>query len=272
MSSVVATRLRYGSILVAVVTGLFWSDRHLLEGVPSAIVISVLALAAQAEFYMMARSDGRAPSMPLGLGMGAIWLLATAMGEASADLLAGLIMALLLISVLGRKPDGASDRLGITLLGFLAVPFLLAQLIALRELPEGWAWLIFVVAVAKTGDSMAFFVGSAFGKHKLIPEVSPNKSWEGAFASLGGAALAGWIVASTCFDVAPDWQLWLPAALVANIGAQFGDLSESLLKRSFRTKDSAGLLPAFGGTFDLVDSFLLAAPALHLYLVQFATT
>lgn len=270
MNKVVATRLRYGSILVAVVTALFWSDLHLWEGGPSALVVSLLALAAQAEFYMMAKGDGREPSLPLGLGMGGVWLAATAFGYASPELLVGLIMALLLVAVLGRKPEGASDRLGITMLGFLAVPFLLSQLIALRGMPDGWAWLIFVVAVSKTGDSAAFFVGSFFGKHKLIPEVSPNKSWEGAFASLGGAALAGWIVAITCFDISPAWTLWLPAAVVANLGAQFGDLSESLLKRSFRTKDSGGLLPAFGGTFDLVDSFLLAAPALHLYLVQFA--
>jgi phosphatidate cytidylyltransferase len=270
MSSVVATRLRYGSVLVAVVTGLFWADLHLWEGGPSALIVSVLALAAQAEFYMMARGDGRQPAVPLGLGMGAIWLAGVAFGFASAELLVGLVMALLLVFVLARRPDGASDRLGITLLGFLAVPFLLSELIALRALADGWAWLIFVVAVSKTGDSMAFFVGSAFGKHKLIPEVSPNKSWEGAFASVGGAILAGAIVSGTCFEVAPSWTLWLPAAMVANLGAQFGDLSESLLKRSFRTKDSAGILPAFGGTFDLVDSFLLAAPALHLYLVQFA--
>ncbi len=270
MNKVVATRLRYGSILVAVVTALFWSDLHLWKGGPSALVVSLLALAAQAEFYMMARGDGRQPSLPLGLGMGGVWLGAMAFGYASPELLVGLIMALLLVSVLGRKPEGASDRLGITLLGFLAVPFLLAQLIALRDLPDGWAWLIFVVAVSKTGDSAAFFIGSFFGKHKLIPEVSPNKSWEGAFASLGGAALAGWIVAISCFEIAPAWTLWLPAAVVANLGAQFGDLSESLLKRSFRSKDSGGLLPAFGGTFDLVDSFLLAAPALHLFLVQSA--
>lgn len=267
MSSVLATRLRYGSVLVGIVVALFWADLHLWPTGPSTLIIALLALAAQAEFYGMARADGRSPSLLWGLGLGALWLAGSAFGFADGNLIATALMAYLLVSVLGRKPEGASDRLGITLLGFLAIPFLLSHMIGLRALPDGWAWLIFVVAVAKAGDSMAFFVGSTMGKHKLIREVSPNKSWEGAVASVLGAILAAAIVAGTCFESAPSWTLWLPAALVANVGAQFGDLSESLLKRSFRTKDSAGLLPAFGGTFDLVDSFLLAAPALHLYLL-----
>lgn len=266
--SVLRTRLTYGSVLVAVVTGLFWADRHLWEAVPSSVVVILLALAAQAEFYMMARADGRQPLRSAGLVLAAGWLFATAgwLDVDRAALLALLLGATLVAGVLGRRPDGAVDRLGVTLVGFLAVPFLLAHLIELRALADGWAWLIFVVAVAKTGDSMAFFVGSRFGRHKLIPEVSPNKSWEGALASVAGAVAAGAVVAATCFEQPPDWPLWLSAALVANVGAQFGDLAESLLKRSFRTKDSASLLPAFGGTFDLVDSFLLAAPALNLFL------
>ena len=198
--------------------------------------------------------------------MGCLWMVGVALKWPMEHFLAISVAALLVLDVLGQRVKRAPRRLGSTLLGFLAVPFLLSYLIHIRNEPEGWAWLIFVVAVAKAGDSSAFFVGSAMGRHKLIPEVSPNKSWEGAIASVVGGVIAGAIVAHTAFDVTPEIAVFIPAALLTNLGAQFGDLSESLLKRGFRTKDSATLLPAFGGMFDLVDSFLLAAPALFVLL------
>ncbi|HJM40504.1 MAG TPA: phosphatidate cytidylyltransferase, partial [Planctomycetota bacterium] len=148
----------------------------------------------------------------------------------------------------------------------LLVPFLMGYALEIRALDEGWAWLVFLVAVAKTGDSTAFFIGRSFGKHKLAPNVSPNKSWEGAVGSLLGSFLAAWIVTQTAFSATPDPQVWILAAIVVNLGAQFGDLSESLFKRGCEVKDSATLIPVMGGAFDMVDSFLVAAPALRIYL------
>lgn len=266
MSSVLRTRLTYGSLLVAAVTGLFWLDKELFPTIPSTVVIILLALAAQLELYLMARDDGHQPAIGLGMLMGGVWMVGVALQWPLEHFLAISVAALLVVDVLSQRVTRAPRRLGSTLLGFLAVPFLLSYLILIRNSPDGWSWLIFVVAVAKAGDSCAFFVGSAIGRHKLIPEVSPNKSWEGAFASVVGGVIAGAIVANTAFPIAPDPVTYLSAAVLTNIGAQFGDLSESLLKRGFRTKDSATLLPAFGGMFDLVDSFLLAAPALFVLL------
>ncbi len=262
MSSVLRTRLTYGSLLVTAVAGLFWLDKELFPAIPSTVVAILLALAAQFEFYLMARDDGHQPAIGVGLLMGAGWMLGIALDWPLQHFLAISVAVLLVLGVLAQRVQRSPQRLGSTLLGFLAVPFLLSYLIQIRALDDGWAWLVFVVAVSKTGDSCAFFVGSAMGKHKLIPEVSPNKSWEGAIASVVGGVAAGSIVAHTAFDVVPALTTFIPAAIITNIGAQFGDLSESLLKRGFRTKDSATLLPAFGGMFDLVDSFLLAAPAL----------
>jgi len=170
------------------------------------------------------------------------------------------------VGVLGGKPKGAPSRIGGTLLGVLLVPFLMGYALEIRALDEGWAWLVFLVAVAKTGDSTAFFIGRSFGKHKLAPNVSPNKSWEGAVGSLLGSFLAAWIVTQTAFSATPDPQVWILAAIVVNLGAQFGDLSESLFKRGCEVKDSATLIPVMGGAFDMVDSFLVAAPALRIYL------
>ncbi len=283
---VLATRLRYGSLAVLLVVGVFYLDKTILPHLTAGLVLSIFALGAQFEFYGMLgsyQSGSKAPMVKLGLLAGATYLLSRLLPAINSTInhtpiqtgqpwfdggaiLAGLCVLILVIGVLGRKPAGAPARIGGTLLGILAVPFLLGYAIELRYLDDGWAWLVFLVAVAKSGDSMAFFVGRYLGKHKLIPEVSPNKTWEGAIASLGGAILAAWLVVNCAFDVAPSLSTWLVAAVVVNIGAQFGDLCESLLKRGCEVKDSSTLIPVMGGAFDLVDSFLCAAPVLRVYL------
>ncbi len=287
--SVLATRLRYGSLAVALVVFVFWADASAFPYLTAGLILALLALAAQFEFYGMLRSAGLQPSVGLGLLAGAYYL-ATRIAPAvewwwegaeglpapreSFDAgahLAAAVVALLVVGVLQRRPEGAPQRIGSTLVGVLLVPFLLGYGIEIRYLDRGWAWLVFLVAVAKSGDSMAFFVGKGLGRHKLIEEVSPNKTWEGAAGSVVGSLLAAWVVAATAFEGALEPSLWVPAALVVNLGAQFGDLGESLLKRGCRVKDSARLIPVMGGTFDLVDSFLVAAPALRLYLAAVAS-
>jgi phosphatidate cytidylyltransferase len=262
-------RLGYGTVLVAVVIGLFWLDRgaagpHLTIG-----VLTALTLLALIECCRMLDAAGLRPQAPAAFALGLATLAGAAFGW-HWSLTAALPLGLYFVyEVLRREPQGAALRMGGTLLAWALVPLMLAQAVALRAAaPHGWAWLIFLVAVCKAGDSGAYLIGTAFGRHKMIPAVSPNKSWEGAAASLACGALAGWAVAATAFPegAAPALALWLPAALITNLGAQFGDLIESLVKRSGSTKDSASLLPAFGGAFDLVDSFLLASPALALFL------
>ncbi|KAA3607073.1 MAG: hypothetical protein DWQ01_15315 [Planctomycetota bacterium] len=281
---VLATRLRYGSLMVTLVAALMWVDLQFFPYLTSGLIIALFTLGAQAEFYGMLRSAGMAASLKLGLLAGAYYLftrLAPAIEwtfyhdtqapapqstfDAGAHL-AGAIVFLLILGVLQRRPQQAPQRIGATLIGLLIVPFLLGYLIEIRYLPDGWAWLVFLVAVAKSGDSTAFFVGKYFGKRKLIPEVSPNKTWEGAVASIVGSLAAAAVVSATAFSQAPETGLWIGAAVVTNIGAQFGDLGESLLKRGCEVKDSAKLIPVMGGLFDMVDSFLVAAPVLLLYL------
>lgn len=281
---VVATRLRYGSVIVATLVLLLWLDRSMLPFLVSGVILTGFALGAQAEFYGMLRSAGLKPITGLGLLAGLYYLI-TRMAPAwewsiyrstehpapqqtfdAGAHLAGAVVVLLILGVLQRKPEQAPQRIGSTLIGLLVVPFLLGYIIEIRYLPDGWAWMLFLIAVAKTGDSTAFFVGRFLGKHKLIQEVSPNKTWEGAFGSVVGSIVAAAIVTYTAFDQPPTLAVWLSAAVVVNIGAQFGDLGESLLKRGCQVKDSASLVPVMGGLFDMVDSFLIAAPVLRLFL------
>jgi len=275
--SVVATRLKYGSLAVGLVVGVFWLDLRVWPGVVGSAIIALMALAAQAEFYSMSRSKSPSPDQePMvgwGLMIGALFLVATALPAGCCEVsvspwvvLQVGISLLFVGSVLSRRPQGAPERLGATLLGILAVPVLLSTLIQIRLFEDGWAWLVFLVAVAKAGDSFAFFAGKFLGRKKLIPEVSPNKTWMGSWGSLLGSALAAWLVVTTAFETPPTLTVWLGAALAVNLGAQFGDLVESLLKRGCEVKDSSTLIPVMGGAFDLVDSFLIAGPALWFFL------
>lgn len=264
-------RLGFGTLLVAGIVGLFLLDGHVLPGT-AMIVFGLLALAAQSEFYGMLVRHGMPVRRAFGMILGGL-VLANAWFAwvPVAGLLIGSVVSYLVYEVLTREVHRAPARIGATLTGWLAVPVLLSSVIHIRlvdthDLSVGWEWVLLLVVVCKAGDSSAYLVGSAIGKHKLIPEVSPNKSWEGAMASLLGSLLGGLVVASWAFGGRIDPGIWIPAVLVTNVAAQCGDLVESLLKRGCETKDSASTVPAFGGSFDMVDSFLVAAPALHGYL------
>lgn len=262
-------RLGFGTILVTAIVGLFLLDKSIVPGV-AMIVLGLLALGAQNEFYTMLKNSGHRARQGVGLTFGAITLLnAWFAWVPVSGLVIGLLVSYLVMEVLSRQVDDAPVRMGSTLLGWMVVPLLLSSVIHIRQIDPsglGWEWVMLLVVACKAGDSSAYLVGSAMGKHKLIPEVSPNKSWEGAIASILGALLGGFIVAMWAFDGELATFTWISAVLVTNLGAQFGDLAESLLKRGCKTKDSATAVPAFGGSFDMVDSFLVAAPALHGYL------
>ncbi len=117
------------------------------------------------------------------------------------------------------------------------------------------------------GDTMAYFIGSLFGKHKLAPKVSPKKSWEGLGGNYLGNVLGAFLMKAT---VCPDWSLVDVVALGLLLGTvgQLGDLAESTWKRSAMVKDSdAGIgIPGHGGVLDRVDSLIFAAPALFAYV------
>jgi phosphatidate cytidylyltransferase len=167
------------------------------------------------------------------------------------------------------------ERLGTTLLGVMWLGLGGAALLALR-IEFGTAVLVIFLAAAKFTDIGAYFTGSFIGKHKMIPWLSPGKSWEGLVGGLATAAgisvLLAWLLLEG--DQPPVW-MWAIFGPVVGLAGQFGDLCESLLKRAAGAKDSGALVPEFGGVLDMLDSVLLSAPvatvvlvAMQIYMVQ----
>ncbi|MFT8871334.1 MAG: phosphatidate cytidylyltransferase [Sporolactobacillus sp.] len=126
--------------------------------------------------------------------------------------------------------------------------------------------VLFVQLLIWATDSGAYFVGRAFGRHKLAPAISPNKTVEGACGGIVGAVAAAGVFQLIAPPFAAPW-LFLPAALLIAVAAQMGDLAESAIKRQFGVKDSGAVLPGHGGLFDRFDSLIFTL--LVLFLIGF---
>lgn len=148
--------------------------------------------------------------------------------------------------------------------GLLYVPLLLSQLLLLRSEAYGANWILLLMLIVMTGDTAAFYTGTSFGRHKLYPAVSPNKSIEGALGGLVGSVCGAFIAKYTFFPQLGVVDCMV-TALVLGVLGQTGDLFESLLKRSFGVKDSGTLVPGHGGILDRLDSIIFAAPAAWWY-------
>ncbi len=119
--------------------------------------------------------------------------------------------------------------------------------------------LFFALGLNWAGDSLAFYAGRRFGKHRLAPVLSPKKSWEGAIASVTGSVIFGLLYVGHFFPQVAWWKV-IGLAIAGNVAGQFGDLAESAIKRGAGVKDSGNLLPGHGGMLDRVDSSLFALP------------
>jgi phosphatidate cytidylyltransferase len=152
---------------------------------------------------------------------------------------------------------------GISSSALLLVAFPLSFAVRLHGLGNQGPWLLlFALVITWVGDSVAYFVGRAMGKHPLAPHLSPKKTWEGSVAGFLGSLLIG--AAFGRWLTAPLPHL-LAMAAVGNVAGQAGDLLESAYKRSAGVKDSGGLLPGHGGLLDRIDALILAIPVVWYY-------
>jgi len=160
---------------------------------------------------------------------------------------------------------------GVTVLGVLYVAFLGGFIISLRVgfaettvLHLSTKLLAFFFLVVMGADVGGYYVGKNLGKHKLIPKVSPNKTWEGVFGGLILSSAFAAIASATFFPELP-YKFSIPLAIAMSIVGLFGDLAESAMKRGSNTKDAANILPGHGGLLDRLDSLLFNAPILYYF-------
>lgn len=184
------------------------------------------------------------------------------------------LLLILLLQFSRRDNHNAIVGISTTLFGVLYVSWFFSFLIKIRfMLPEidgaGVKLLAFLVIVTKAGDIGALLVGSKFGKHPLLPKVSPNKSIEGCLGSLAFSIVFAILFRSFLPSVL-DFTTIHVAFMGAFFGAigQLGDLSESMMKRDCHVKDSGKLLPGMGGILDVMDSLLFSAPVFYLYMTS----
>ncbi|NLC70061.1 MAG: phosphatidate cytidylyltransferase [Desulfuromonadaceae bacterium] len=156
------------------------------------------------------------------------------------------------------------EQLGLILFGFLYIPFLLGHLNLLVDLAAGRQWIFLTLMAIMVNDSAAYFVGSAFGRHRLYPAISPKKSWEGLVGGIAGSVAAVFFARAVFF---PSLDLidCLPLGLLLGVLGPVGDLFESMIKRSYGVKDSGFVIPGHGGLLDRLDSLLFSFPAVYYY-------
>ena len=220
------------------------------------------------EFFRLAKSGQvRAVQVPGYVFAAAIVLLSVANAPAVWLIAAAVLCILMVLSLAmlsSGKLMGYLASVSSTIFGVLYIALPLSLLVWVCGTPGGRWLALYGMVLVWTGDTMAFFIGRAWGRHKFSPHVSPKKTWEGAGASLLSAVGMGWVF------VRLVWQQtsFLEAAVLAvviNVAAQIGDLAESALKRSAGVKDSSNLVPGHGGVLDRIDALLFAAPVLWYY-------
>jgi phosphatidate cytidylyltransferase len=195
--------------------------------------------------------------------------------EQTAAILGILSLALLVFCTFFRPAEQVLADASTSIFCLFYIGMTLRTLLALRENPEGngASLVVFLLCVVWAGDIAALYVGRAWGRHKMAPALSPNKTWEGALGSVAGSLLVTGALLGLAHLFVAQWDkiwlsypgdlwYWLGLAVVVNVAAQVGDLAESALKRSAGVKDSGSLLPGHGGVLDRIDALLLAAPVL----------
>jgi phosphatidate cytidylyltransferase len=231
------------------------------------VLIAVVVSVSLFEMLSGLGRAGRRPNVPFGLACG-MALMITAYAERPAIIPAVVAATVAGALLLALRPNRGSAPFGDaawTVMGVLWIGGGGTAATAIMMLdPGGLELLIAFVLVAALDDIGAFFVGTALGRHKLAPSISPAKSWEG-FAGGLVLSLAGGVVAGIVLDELSVWD-GLAIGAICGLLAPAGDLTESMFKREIGIKDSGDLLPGHGGLLDRLDAIVFCAPAVFVYL------
>jgi phosphatidate cytidylyltransferase len=267
-------RILTGTLLILIAVALIFFGQLWMLTLAACITAELAAY----EYFHLANSSGaRIPAWWMAAST-ALLFYVTFYRPVDAQLPTLSVLALVLLAWTGFR--GSLDRVlpdaALGLFGLMYVAYPLTLLPTIWNRDDGKPLLLFLFVCVWAGDIAALYIGRRFGRHKFS-KLSPNKTWEGSFASVAGSVLAGLGViylgeflsarGNTVLHILePVWQSVLLAVII-NVAAQLGDLLESAIKRGVGVKDSGTLLPGHGGVLDRIDALLIATPTLWCILL-----
>ncbi|MBI4302582.1 MAG: phosphatidate cytidylyltransferase [Chloroflexi bacterium] len=256
-------RVRSALILVPFVVLVIWVGEPLFS-----LVAVAIALFGLVEFYQLAAQSGRQPLIVTG----GVWTLLLVLSPHWQDhRVAPFIISLaLLTSFVGLmfRPleEKAAAEWAWTVVGILYLGWLVGYLVALRGVVNGREWTIFTLFTVFASDTSAFLVGRTWGRHPLVPHISPKKTIEGVIGGVVGALVAAFLLGSILgLPIGSGGALLLGG--LSSLFGQWGDLCESMLKRSAGVKDAGQLIPGHGGILDRLDSVVFAVVVVYYYVI-----
>lgn len=249
-------------------------------------LMGVIAIGGMWEFYRMAEQAGYSPMKLLGAFMGivvfcinlAVMLFFSRQSDSTGSTLIiaalgvlVLLVPLMCICELYRKSATPIANIASSIMGALYVALPMSLLLVIPMLLGNGEWnpwiVLFYIFIIWANDVFAYLFGITLGRHRLFERISPKKSWEGFFGGLAGAVAMGY-AAAVILDA--NTVAWMGLALVAALSGVFGDLVESLMKRSVNVKDSGNIIPGHGGWLDRFDALILSAPFVFVYACVYA--
>jgi phosphatidate cytidylyltransferase len=277
-ASSLALRIASVSVLIPIVIAAAWWYWS------TAILVGLCIALAILELYGIMRRGGYEPRTLVGLAIGLLICLAPSIQTLTSVDLSEVVIGLSIVlslayELLPRNRNGSLVNWALTfggayyIAGLLSYFILLSQLstplhggwLAMLHIPPGTSWNLLVLAITWLQDTSAYFVGRAFGRHKMAPVLSPKKSWEGAAGGFVASALTA-VLATAILGLPISYLSATMIGAIAGVAGPLGDLVESLIKRQVGIKDSGQLIPGHGGILDRIDSLLFTAPVIY-YLI-----
>ena len=240
------------------------------------VLICIVAVLLSFEYYQLTEKIGTSADLKfIGSGLNLLFCLSAWIKIDMGPTIFLVVLLAVVIQIIRQSSTTAFLSIATIVFGTMYIGWAFgSHLIRLRQLTMAKATgqvgvylIFFLLAVVWLGDTGAYTFGKLFGKHKLIPSISPGKTVEGSIGGLLSGMLGGIVVKLLWLDGVLGWMHFIILAIILGVVGQIGDLSESLLKRNAGVKDAGNLIPGHGGFFDRCDSLVLAAPVLYYYFV-----
>ncbi len=278
-------RLISSLVLWTIVLAALFSSNRWLSDYVFLVIIVFLAVSGLAEFYGLVEKRNWACFKCWGIAGGLLLMIGTFLNltgklgtsggparvnDFETSFLILFVLGVCLRQFFSRDPTTGIVSVSTTLFGLMYVPWLLNFIQKINFFPgvDGHYYLLYFVVITKFSDTGAYSVGSLIGKHKMIPRISPGKTWEGFGGAIVVSVLASLIFVHFLGPKMPgmNWRHAVVLGIILGVSAVVGDLIESLFKREAGVKDSGSFFPGIGGILDLLDSLLFNAPIMYLYL------